>query len=58
MFESEEDKVIVADEEAEEVEEIVIESRQRPGSDARRRLETCWKKSAYVMNLEDFLDYY
>jgi hypothetical protein len=57
LFENEEDKVIAADEEAVEVEEVVVEPRQRHGADARRRLENMLEEKRLRDELEDFLDY-
>ena len=57
LFENEEDKDIVSEDETVEVEEVIIESRQRPGSDARRRLENMLEEKRLRDELEDFLDY-
>lgn len=57
LFENEEDKAIAADEEAVEVEEVVVEPRQRHGADARRRLENMLEEKRLRDELEDFLDY-
>ena len=57
LFENQEDKDIVSEEETVEVEEVVIEARQRPGSDARRRLENMLEEKRLRVELDDFLDY-
>lgn len=58
FFEDEEEKAIVADEEFTEVENIaVIETRHRPASDARRRLENMLDEKRLRDELEDFIDY-
>jgi hypothetical protein len=62
LFEDE-DKAIVAEEEVVEVEadaeaeEIILDARQRPSSDARRRLEDLLEEKRLRDELEDFLDY-
>ena len=59
LFDDDEDKVI--DAEAQDIEEdaptIVLDGRQRPHSDARRRLENLLEEKRLRDELEDFLDF-
>ena len=72
LFESEEESVIITEEGIEdvvvadsvgesfplaEVEKIIQDSRHRPSSDARRRLENLLDEKRLRDELEDFLDY-
>lgn len=59
LFDDEEDKVLVAEDELLETpdEEVVIETRPKSGSDARRRLENLLEEKRLRDELEDFLDY-
>ena len=59
LFEDEEEKESIAEDEFVEVEEVVSNSRQqqRPNADARRRLENLLEEKRLRDELEDFLDY-
>lgn len=56
---TEEKELVTEDEVIEDVEDVVVQesSRQRPGSDARRRLEKLLEEKRLQDELEDFLDY-
>lgn len=57
LFDDDEEKELIADDELiEEAEEIIPETRQRPTSDARRRLENLLEEKRLRDELEDFMD--
>lgn len=56
LFEEEDDKIILEDD-VEETDEIIPSSRQRPGSNARKRLESLLEEKRLRDELDDFLDY-
>ena len=58
LFDDEEEKEINGEEEFTESEDLpIVETRQRPGVDARRRLENLLEEKRLRDELEDFLDY-
>lgn len=57
LFDDEEEKVLVAEEEFSEPEAIEVDTRQRGTSDARRRLENMLEEKRLRDELEDFVDY-
>ena len=58
LFDDEEAKEANEEEEFSESEDIpVVENHQRPGADARRRLESLLEEKRLRDELEDFLDY-
>jgi hypothetical protein len=57
LFDDEEGKELVAEEEALDAEEIVSESRGKPSADARRRLESLLEEKRLRDELEDYADY-
>ena len=56
-LDAEDESIEVDVEEVEELEEAVLDHRQRPVSDARRRLEDLLDDKRLRDELEDFLDY-
>lgn len=59
LFDDEEEKALIVEdeiEESEEPEEIIKENRQRPSFDARRRLENLLDEKRLRDELKDFLD--
>ncbi len=57
LFDDEEDKVLVTEDEIVEAEDVIVGNRQRPMSDARRRLENLLDDKRLRNELDDFLDY-
>ncbi len=56
LFDEDEEKALINDEEIPEAEHIIMESsRQRSTSDARRRLELLMEEKRLRLELEDFL---
>lgn len=56
LFDDEDDKVLVVEEELEDAEDIPDEDIDPPLSDARRRLEKMLEEKRLRDELEDFLD--
>lgn len=56
LFDDEEDKVLIVEDELEDAEDIVDEDIDPPLSDARRRLEKLLEEKRLRDELEDFLD--
>ncbi|MDP3705618.1 MAG: hypothetical protein Q8R24_06870 [Legionellaceae bacterium] len=55
---NDEEKAIVVDDELIEVDDVIVEVRHRPTSDARRRLEDLMEDKRLRDELEDFIDEY
>ena len=55
---NDEEKAILVDEDLVEVEDVIVDVRQRPTSDARRRLENLMEDKRLRNELEDFIDEY
>lgn len=53
---NEEDKTLIVDDDLVEAEELIVETRPRSTSDARRRLEDLMEEKRLREELEDFLD--
>ena len=59
LFDEDEDKVIVAEEDVDldEADDVVLEDGERQTADARRRLENMLEEKRLRDELEDFLDF-
>jgi len=55
---NDEDKTLIVDDELIDAEEVIVDTRPRPMSDARRRLEDLMEDKRLRDELEDFLDDY
>jgi len=53
----EEDKELSTEDAFVDVEEVILDNRQRPTSDARKRLENLLEEKRLRDELDDFLDY-
>ena len=57
LFEDDEEKELMAEDDFVEAEETIQNHSQRPNLDARRRLESLLEERRLRDELEDFLDY-
>lgn len=57
LFDDAEHKALVAEDNFEEVDDVITDNRQRPTFDARRRLENLLDEKRLRNELDDFLDY-
>ncbi len=57
LFDDEDEKTIITEDEVIEEKDLIVDNRQRPASDARRRLENLLDEKRLRDELEDFLDY-
>ncbi|AHE67915.1 PA3496 family putative envelope integrity protein [Legionella oakridgensis] len=57
LYDDEEEKELIAEDEFIETEEIILDDPNRPPSDARKRLENLLEEKRLRDELEDFLDY-
>ncbi|KTD21076.1 PA3496 family putative envelope integrity protein [Legionella londiniensis] len=57
LFDDEEEKDLIAEDEFVDPEEILIENTQSSFSDARRRLENLLEEKRLKDEIEDFFDY-
>ncbi len=55
---SDEEKAVIVDDDLVEVDPVIVDVRQRPTSDARRRLEDLMEDKRLRDELEDFIDEY
>ena len=57
LLDDDENKILVVEDEEVFVDDVIPDRRQRPASDARRRLENLLDERRLRNELEDFLDY-
>ncbi len=55
---ADEDKVLIAEDDLVEPDDLVVDARHKPVSDARRRLEDLMEEKRLREELEDFTDEY
>ena len=57
LLDDDENKILVVEDEEVFVDDVIPDRRQRPASDARRRVENLLDERRLRNELEDFLDY-